>query len=101
MKYKYIAVTKEWFDKINGNSYFSVQIEDVEKDITYKGKESSSTQHILHTLHQPIMTITDQVEEARAAGHKTVNEIVKYAANKNRSLGRSEVERCLKRQEKM
>ena len=36
MKYKYIAVTKEWFDKINGNSYFSVQIEDVEKDITYK-----------------------------------------------------------------
>ena len=36
MKYKYIAQTKEWFDKINGNSYFSVQIEDIEKDITYK-----------------------------------------------------------------
>ena len=36
MKYKYIAVTKEWFDKVNGNSYFSVQIEDVEKDLTYK-----------------------------------------------------------------
>jgi len=36
MKYKYIAVTKEWFDKVNGNSYFSVQIEDIEKDITYK-----------------------------------------------------------------
>ena len=69
-----------------------------EKDITYKGKESSSTQHTLHTQHQPIMTITDQVEEARAAGHQTVNEILKYAANKNRCLGRSEVERCLKRQ---
>ena len=36
MKYKYISITKEWFDKINGNSYFSVQIEDIEKDITYK-----------------------------------------------------------------
>ena len=36
MKYKYIAETKVWFDKINGNSYFSVQIEDIEKDITYK-----------------------------------------------------------------
>ena len=35
-KYKYIAITKEWFDRINGNSYFSVQIEDIEKDITYK-----------------------------------------------------------------
>ena len=35
-KYRYIAVTKEWFDKINGNSYFSVEIEDIEKDITYK-----------------------------------------------------------------
>ena len=72
-----------------------------EKDITYKGKESSSTQHTLHTQHQPIMTITDQVEEARAAGHQTVNEILKYAANKNRCLGKSEVERCLKRQGKM
>ena len=35
-KYKYIAITKEWFDKINGNSYFSVEIEDIEKDIIYK-----------------------------------------------------------------
>lgn len=35
-KYKYIAITKEWLDRINGNSYFSVQIEDLEKDITYK-----------------------------------------------------------------
>ena len=36
MKYKYISETKEWFDKINGNSYFSVQIEDIEKDVIYK-----------------------------------------------------------------
>ena len=69
-----------------------------EKDISNKEKESSSTQHTLHTQHQAIMTITDQVEEARAAGHKTVNEIIKYAAKNNRCLGRSEVERCLKRQ---
>ena len=44
------------------------------------------------------MTITDQVEEARAAGHKTVNEILKYAAKRNRCLGKKEVERCLKKQ---
>ena len=33
--YKYIATTKEWHDKINGNSYFSTNIEDVEQDRTY------------------------------------------------------------------
>ena len=32
---KYIATTKEWHDKINGNSYFSTRIEDVEKDLMY------------------------------------------------------------------
>tara|TARA_Y100001973_G_C5154914_1_gene310174 strand:+ start:923 stop:1186 length:264 start_codon:yes stop_codon:yes gene_type:complete len=36
MTIKYIAITKEWFDKVNGNSYFSVQIEDIEKDVIYK-----------------------------------------------------------------
>ena len=30
MTIKYIATAKEWFDKINGNSYFSVQIESTE-----------------------------------------------------------------------
>jgi hypothetical protein len=32
---KYIAITKEWHDKVNGNSYFSTNIEDVEQDRTY------------------------------------------------------------------
>ena len=36
MSIKYIATTKEWFDKINGNSYFASQVEDIERDITYK-----------------------------------------------------------------
>ena len=27
---KYISTAKEWFDKVNGNSYFSVQIESTE-----------------------------------------------------------------------
>lgn len=36
MSIKYIAITKEWFDKINGNSYFSSQVEDIERDIIYK-----------------------------------------------------------------
>ena len=29
---QYIAITKEYFDKVNGNSYFSTRIEDVEND---------------------------------------------------------------------
>ena len=31
----YIAITKEYFDKVNGNSYFSTRIEDVENDRMY------------------------------------------------------------------
>jgi hypothetical protein len=30
MAIKYITTTKEWLDKVNGNSYFSVQIESTE-----------------------------------------------------------------------
>lgn len=30
MLYKYIVVAKEWRDKVNGNSYFSAQIESTE-----------------------------------------------------------------------
>jgi len=33
--YRYIATTKEWRDKVNGNSYFSTNIEDVEQDRNY------------------------------------------------------------------
>ena len=29
---KYIATIKEWHDKINGNTYFSAQIDDIEKE---------------------------------------------------------------------
>jgi hypothetical protein len=32
---KYIATTKEYFDDINGNSYFSSRIEDIENDRIY------------------------------------------------------------------
>ena len=32
---KYIATVKEWRDLINGNTYFSAQINDIEKDVTY------------------------------------------------------------------
>jgi hypothetical protein len=31
----YIAITKEYRDKVNGNSYFSTRIEDVENDRMY------------------------------------------------------------------
>ena len=32
---QYIAITKEYRDKVNGNSYFSTRIEDVENDRMY------------------------------------------------------------------
>ena len=36
MKIKYIATVKEWHDKINGNTYFSACIDDIEKQKNYK-----------------------------------------------------------------
>lgn len=36
MKIKYIATIKEWHDKINGNTYFSACIDDIEKEKNYK-----------------------------------------------------------------
>ena len=36
MSYKYIAITKEWRDKINGNSYFSSIVEDLSGNIILK-----------------------------------------------------------------
>jgi hypothetical protein len=32
---KFIATTKEWHDKVNGNTYFSTRIEDIENDKMY------------------------------------------------------------------
>jgi hypothetical protein len=32
---KYIAETKTWFDKVNGNTYWSSRVEDIENDIVY------------------------------------------------------------------
>ena len=74
-----------------------------EQDITYKEKESSSTHQTLHTLHSSLMpgvspTVTEQVDEAWGEGCRTVDSILKYAVNKSRCLGRSEVQKCLKRQ---
>ena len=46
-----------------------------EKDITNREKGSSSTHQTLHTRHQSFyMFITDQVDEEREPGHKTVEE---------------------------
>jgi len=33
---KYIATIKEWHDKINGNTYFSAQIDDIKKEKVFK-----------------------------------------------------------------
>ena len=32
---RYIAETKEYFDKVNGNSYWSCRVEDIERDVMY------------------------------------------------------------------
>ena len=36
MTYQFIATTKEWRDKVNGNSYFSSVVEDLEGNIVLK-----------------------------------------------------------------
>jgi hypothetical protein len=30
----YICIAKEWFDRVNGNSYWSARVENIEEDIT-------------------------------------------------------------------
>ena len=36
MTYQFIATTKEWRDKVNGNSYFSSVVEDLEGNVVLK-----------------------------------------------------------------
>jgi len=36
MNYEFIAVTKQWRDKTNGNSYFSSVVEDIEGNVVLK-----------------------------------------------------------------
>ena len=36
MTYQFIATTKEWRDKVNGNSYFSSVVEDLEGNLVLK-----------------------------------------------------------------
>jgi len=60
--YKYIATTKEWHDKVNGNTYFSTNIEDVEQDRTYilpfqygYGSQSEyETKQVLKTINSNV-----------------------------------------------
>ncbi len=34
-KTKYIGITKEWLDKVNGNTYWSCRVEHIEEDRSY------------------------------------------------------------------
>ena len=34
-KIRYISTTKTWRDKVNGNTYFSSHVEDIENDVSY------------------------------------------------------------------
>ena len=36
MTYQFIATTKQWRDKVNGNSYFSSVVEDLEGNVVLK-----------------------------------------------------------------
>ena len=52
----YICIAKEWFDKVNGNSYWSARVEDIEKDITYVfpfqyGYGDQSLQEVMKALN--------------------------------------------------
>jgi hypothetical protein len=52
----YICIAKEWFDKVNGNSYWSARVEDIENDITYVfpfqyGYGDQSLQEVMKALN--------------------------------------------------
>ena len=52
----YICIAKEWFDKVNWNSYWSARVEDIEKDITYVfpwqyGYGDQSLQEVMKALN--------------------------------------------------
>mgnify|MGYP001436376872 CR=1 FL=1 len=52
----FICIAKEWFDKVNGNSYWSARVEDIEKDITYVfpfqyGYGDQSLQEVMKALN--------------------------------------------------
>lgn len=52
----YICIAKEWFDKVNGNSYWSARVEDIENDITYAfpfqyGYGDQSLQEVMKALN--------------------------------------------------
>jgi hypothetical protein len=52
----FICTAKEWFDKVNGNSYWSARVEDIEKDITYifpfqYGYGDQSLQEVMRALN--------------------------------------------------
>jgi hypothetical protein len=52
----YICIAKEWFDKVNGNSYWSARVEDIENDITYVfpwqyGYGDSSLHEVMRALN--------------------------------------------------
>ena len=52
----YICTAKEWFDDVNGNSYWSARVEDIEKDITYifpfqYGYGDQSLQNVMRALN--------------------------------------------------
>jgi len=52
----FICIAKEWRDKVNGNSYWSARVEDIEKDITYVfpfqyGYGDQSLQEVMKALN--------------------------------------------------
>ena len=52
----YICIAKEWFDKVNGNSYWSARVENIEEDITYvfpfqSGYGDQSLQEVMKALN--------------------------------------------------
>ena len=65
-----------------------------EKDSFNRKKESVSTRQTQHSRHDPLKTVTEQVDEAWDKGNRTEESIFKFA----KGLTRTEVKRTLKRQ---
>jgi len=80
---KYIATVKTWRDKINGNTYWSANVEDVENDrnlifpFQYGSADEIESQHVIKRA----LNIKDELEE---------NSIIEF----------TRLEGCLKREVK-
>jgi len=75
MSIQYIATTKEWFDRVNGVTYFSTQIENLKTgNITKVPFQNGYGNHAELLTKQIVGTLTDQVPVIK---HIKINKCLK------------------------